>query len=167
MSIIEKTEKVYSGPEKSVYPQIGTLFAGDSYTKIWDEFGYAYIEYPVTNGVKRGYIEGYAIHGWEDIWSYSGRDIEKVGEAVLEHFKIFLPVPSQDVSSCGETFAGYATEYSNGPGYVARYVHDLHGMDGCLFEFPGIYTSAGQIFDRGLHTRYIQAITNILTTYPR
>lgn len=60
MSIIEKTEKVYSGPEKSVYPQIGTLFAGDSYTKIWDEFGYAYIEYPVTNGVKHGYIEGYA-----------------------------------------------------------------------------------------------------------
>lgn len=31
MSIIEKTEKVYSGPEKSVYPQIGTLFAGDSF----------------------------------------------------------------------------------------------------------------------------------------
>lgn len=60
MSIIEKTEKVYSGPEKNVYPQIGTLFAGDSYTKIWDEFGYAYVEYPVSNGVKRGYIEGYA-----------------------------------------------------------------------------------------------------------
>lgn len=263
--------------------------------------------YKLGNG-KNHLILNFAIHGWEDIWSYSGRDIEKVGEAVLEHFKndstpitqndwtlfvilasnpdgllygvehdgpgrctvkrygasreelvdggidmnrsfqyknaagqvsfdisntprnytgpeanwckesealkafidshksengvnvfidthgyttqiitsasardssnhnsvlynifskIFLPVPSQDVSSFGETFARYATEYNNAPGYVARYVHDLQGMDGCLFEFPGIYTSAGQIFDRGLHTRYIQAITNILTTYPR
>ncbi len=263
--------------------------------------------YKLGNG-KNHLILNFAIHGWEDIWSYSGRDIEKVGEAVLEHFKndstpitqndwtlfvilasnpdgllygvehdgpgrctvkrygasreelvdggidmnrsfqyknaagqvsfdisntprnytgpeanwckesealkafidshksengvnvfidthgyttqiitsasardssnhnsvlynifskIFLPVPSQDVSSFGETFARYATEYNNAPGYVARYVHDLQGMDGYLFEFPGIYTSAGQIFDRGLHTRYIQAITNILTTYPR
>ena len=77
VSIIEKTEKVYSGPEKSVYPQIGTLFAGDSYTKIWDEFGYAYIEYPVTNGVKRGYIEGYASNQYPPAFQASVLGIDK------------------------------------------------------------------------------------------
>ena len=81
--------------------------------------------------------------------------------------EIFLPVPDKDIPERGTTFDGYRTETPNGVGFVARYVHDIQGMDGCLFEFPGIYNSAGQIFDRGLHTRYIQAITNILTTYPR
>lgn len=58
MGIVTENTNVYSGPSATIYPKIGTLFAGDQYTKIWDELGYSYIEYPVTNGVKRGYIVG-------------------------------------------------------------------------------------------------------------
>lgn len=50
---------VYAGPSNSgTYAQVGTLFAQDTYETIWDEYGYQYIEYPVTGGYKRGYIPG-------------------------------------------------------------------------------------------------------------
>lgn len=59
MGIVTATTQVYAGPcNTGIYAQIGTLFANDSYTLIWNEFGYKYIEYPVTGGKKRGYIPG-------------------------------------------------------------------------------------------------------------
>lgn len=59
MGIVTATTQVYAGPGNTgIYAQIGTLFANDSYTLIWNEFGYKYIEYPVTGGKKRGYIPG-------------------------------------------------------------------------------------------------------------
>ena len=59
MSIVLLETKVYAGPcSTGVYAHVGTLFAGDSYTLLWNEYGYKYVEYPVSNGVKRGYISG-------------------------------------------------------------------------------------------------------------
>ncbi|MGE5630981.1 MAG: hypothetical protein ACM3TR_07790 [Caulobacteraceae bacterium] len=49
---------VYGGPGNKAYAVIGSLDFFDSYSVLWEEYGWKFIEYPVDVKKKRGYIEG-------------------------------------------------------------------------------------------------------------
>ena len=54
------TIPVYGGPGDSAYAQTGSIAIAESYSTLWNEYGYKYIEYNVTgtSQKKRGYITG-------------------------------------------------------------------------------------------------------------
>ena len=66
---------------------------------------------------------------------------------------------------------GYGTPSAfggnNGRGYAARYAHDFQNMHACLFEFPSSLKTAGQLFTQNYHTKFINAIMTLITTYPQ
>lgn len=42
------TIPVYGGPGDSAYAQTGSIAIAESYSTLWNEYGYKYIEYNVT-----------------------------------------------------------------------------------------------------------------------
>ncbi len=57
--------------------------------------------------------------------------------------------------------------YGMGAGYVANYAHDFLYMDSCLLELPANCYYDGAVFDYGHDQKYLRAITDILTNYPK
>ncbi|MCB8818094.1 M14 family zinc carboxypeptidase [Desulfosporosinus shakirovi] len=49
---------VYGGPGKKAYAVVGYLDLFDSYTVLWNEYGWKYIEYPSGAKKSRAYLEG-------------------------------------------------------------------------------------------------------------
>ena len=58
MSTMKTAQTVYYGPSTTIYPDAGSVSAGETVTALWKEGNWCYIEYAVnsTNYQKRGYV---------------------------------------------------------------------------------------------------------------
>jgi len=157
---------VYGGPGNKAYAYVGYLDDGDTYSVIWEEYGWRFIEYPSGTKRKRAYLPGgrnvspsgfssgilgrmtsaQTVYGGPNITTYA-----VIGSvSANENVTILMPNASGfafiEYSSSTGTKRGYVpigTYYTTGTSALAKM-----NQDSPTFSQPYLYgTTIGSIFE--------------------